>query len=196
MKKGSILLFVLLSCVGCDQVTKYTAKYYLEGKRSFSYVGDTLRLGYAENTGAFLSLGSDLPDIVRTIIFTVLAGVFLLGFAIYLLKNNTITRKAMIAGSLIVAGGVGNLIDRVVNDGAVIDFLNVGIGSLRTGIFNVADMSIMAGIFLFLWATHESEKQRQEEENKEQDMAEGSPPDDPEAASGSTDTEGKPTSTS
>jgi signal peptidase II len=34
----------------------------------------------------------------------------------------------------------------------VIDFLNVGIGSLRTGIFNVADMAIMLGVFLLLFA--------------------------------------------
>ena len=159
MRKGTILLTIVLTCVGCDQVTKYTAKHFLEGQRSHSYLGDMFRLGYAENSGAFLSLGSNLPDTVRTLIFTGLAGVFLVFFAVYLLRNQTINRLAMIAGSLIVAGGIGNLIDRVVNNGAVIDFLNVGIGSLRTGIFNVADMSIMAGIFLFLFATHKAEKE-------------------------------------
>ena len=164
MRKGTILLVVLLTCVGCDQVTKYTAKHYLEGQGMHSYLGDMFRLGYAENNGAFLSLGSNLPDTVRTLIFTVFAGVFLVVFAVYLMRNRTITRLAMIAGSLIVAGGVGNLIDRVLNDGAVIDFLNVGIGSVRTGIFNVADMSIMAGIFMFLFATHQAEKELKEKE--------------------------------
>ena len=159
MRKGTILLTIVLTCVGCDQVTKYTAKHYLEGQRTLSYLGDMFRLGYAENSGAFLSLGANLPDYVRTLIFTGLAGVFLVFFAVYLLRNQMINRLAMIAGSLIVAGGVGNLIDRVVNNGAVIDFLNVGIGSLRTGIFNVADMSIMAGIFMFLFATHKAEKE-------------------------------------
>ena len=159
MRKGTILFIIVLTCVGCDQVTKYTAKHFLEGERSQSYLGDMFRLGYAENSGAFLSLGSNLPDVVRTLIFTGLAGVFLVFFAVYLLRNQTINRFAMIAGSLIVAGGIGNLIDRVVNNGAVIDFLNVGVGSLRTGIFNVADMSIMAGIFLFLFATHKAEKE-------------------------------------
>ncbi len=154
MRKELILILVVMTCVGCDQATKYTARHFLEGERSQSYLGDLFRLGYAENTGAFLSLGSNLPDGVRTLIFTVLAGVFLVGFAVYLLKSATLPRRAIVAGSFIVAGGIGNLIDRVVNDGAVIDFLNVGIGTLRTGIFNVADMAIMAGIILFLFTGH------------------------------------------
>ena len=50
-----------------------------------------------------------------------------------------------VAIALIVGGGVSNLIDRLRYGGYVVDFLNVGIGSLRTGIFNVADMAIMVG---------------------------------------------------
>ncbi|HEX8522706.1 MAG TPA: signal peptidase II, partial [Tepidisphaeraceae bacterium] len=54
--------------------------------------------------------------------------------------------------TLVAAGGVSNLADRIAH-GSVIDFLNVGIGSLRTGIFNLADMAIMAGMaMLLLWA--------------------------------------------
>ena len=53
---------------------------------------------------------------------------------------------------LLVSGAVGNLIDRVRFDGLVIDFLNVGLGPLRTGIFNVADMAIMAGAALVVLA--------------------------------------------
>ena len=174
MRKGPILLLILITCVGCDQATKYTAKYFLEGKRSLSYAGDMLRLGYAENTGAFLSLGSNLPDTIRMLIFTVMAALFLVGFVVYLLRNETITKNAMIAGSLIVAGGVGNLIDRIVNEGAVIDFLNVGIGSLRTGIFNVADMSIMAGIFMFLFATHGMQKEEAAKAEDNENTAEQS----------------------
>ena len=49
------------------------------------------------------------------------------------------------------SGGISNMIDRVLS-GAVIDFMNIGIGNLRTGIFNVADMAIMAGLFLVVIA--------------------------------------------
>ena len=51
---------------------------------------------------------------------------------------------------LFVAGGISNLVDRIAM-GSVIDFLNVGIGPIRTGIFNVADVAILAGIALLLF---------------------------------------------
>ncbi len=50
--------------------------------------------------------------------------------------------------ALLLAGAVGNLIDRLRFDGLVIDFMNLGVGGLRSGIFNVADMAIMAGALL------------------------------------------------
>jgi signal peptidase II len=50
----------------------------------------------------------------------------------------------------IIAGGLGNLIDRLLNNFTVIDFLNFGIGPVRTGILNVADLSVTFGVVLFL----------------------------------------------
>jgi signal peptidase II len=52
--------------------------------------------------------------------------------------------------ALVAGGGISNLIDRLLYNGRVTDFLNVGIGGVRTGIFNVADMAIMAGALLLL----------------------------------------------
>jgi signal peptidase II len=51
--------------------------------------------------------------------------------------------------TLFVAGGLSNWFDRAMT-GRVIDFMNVGIGSLRTGVFNVADVAIMCGAALFV----------------------------------------------
>jgi len=48
------------------------------------------------------------------------------------------------------SGGLGNLLDRIMNDGRVIDFMNLGIGTLRTAIFNVADVCITTGVVLLL----------------------------------------------
>ncbi len=151
MKKITILLPILIACIVFDQITKYTAKHYLEGQGVYSYIGDTFRLGYSENTGSFLGLGSSLPENVRTFLFSGLVAVFLLVFLVYVIKSSDISKTGVIASALIIAGGLSNLIDRLVNNGAVIDFLNLGIGSLRTGIFNVADMAIMLGAFLLLW---------------------------------------------
>lgn len=150
MKKITTLFLVLVACIGLDQSTKYIARYYLEGRGVFSYIGDTFRLGYSENTGAFLGLGSSLPVHVRTFLFSGLVAMFLLAFLVYIIKRSDISRTGVIACALIIGGGLSNLVDRLVNNGAVIDFLNLGIGSLRTGIFNVADMAIMLGALLIL----------------------------------------------
>jgi signal peptidase II len=51
-----------------------------------------------------------------------------------------------VGAALICSGGLGNLIDRLTHGGYVTDFLNVGIGPLRTGIFNVADFALLVGL--------------------------------------------------
>ena len=73
------------------------------------------------------------------------------GILIYVLVGKQLLLWDTVSYALLVSGGIGNLIDRVFRDGLVVDFMNLGIGStLRTGIFNVADMAIMAGIFMLL----------------------------------------------
>ena len=54
---------------------------------------------------------------------------------------------------LIVSGGIGNLFDRVFREGRVIDFMLIEVGSLRTGVFNVADVSITSGVIILLMAS-------------------------------------------
>ena len=51
---------------------------------------------------------------------------------------------------IFLAGGASNLIDRFTHGGYVVDFINLGIGSLRTGIFNVADIAITLGVLILL----------------------------------------------
>lgn len=154
MKLGklSIISLVLLGSVGCDQATKVVARQHLDGRGTLTYLGDTFRLTYAENHGAFLGMGSSLPDWARTLIFTVLVGAVLLGLLVWVLRTSDISTRAVVAASLVIGGGIGNLIDRIAFDGGVTDFMNMGIGSLRTGIFNVADVWIMAGVFLLALA--------------------------------------------
>ncbi len=142
--KALVVLGIVLSTVGCDRVTKRLAVTKLRGRPAHSYLADTVRLQYVENRGAFLSLGADLPARARTGIFVVGTGVLLaaIGLAIVFRRMSTASWTGL---SLIWAGGVSNLIDRVSRGGAI-DFMNVGVGPLRTGIFNVADMAIMAGM--------------------------------------------------
>ena len=156
-----IVFWVTSICVVLDQSTKWIATRHLPPGRVYSYVGDFLRLQYAENTGAFLSLGASLPEPWRHLIFTVIVGFFVVGLMLYLLISRALTERSMFALTLVGGGGVSNLIDRIANDGRVVDFLNVGAGTLRTGIFNVADMAITAGALLLLLESFQSKSSSQ-----------------------------------
>lgn len=148
------LAVVLTSCVGCDRVTKAIATRELaETHRRISYLQDTVVIQFAYNSGAFLGLGGKLPEAWRFWLLVVTNGAFLAVFVGLLVANWQMARAKFLACALILAGGIGNLIDRVTQDGLVSDFLNLGIGPLRTGIFNVADVAITAGfcILCFVW---------------------------------------------
>jgi len=138
-----VLLAVAVATVGCDRVTKHVAETTLAGNTGHSYWGNTLWLGYVENTGGFLSLGAGLPAPLRTIVFTWGTGLVLFVLAAVVLRGRLPPWRA-VGLTLFVAGGISNWFDRAMA-GYVVDFLNIGIGSVRTGVFNVADVAIMAG---------------------------------------------------
>jgi signal peptidase II len=142
------LALVMASTIGCDRVTKHAASTFLAHQPARSFLGDSLRLQYAENTGGFLSLGAALPPELRAVVFTVAVGAVLAGLLVALWRFRGSSWRAL-GVSLFLAGGLSNWLDRAFG-GSVVDFLNVGIGGLRTGIFNVADMAIMAGLALFV----------------------------------------------
>ena len=142
---------ILLGCVGCDQATKSLARDFLQHHAAVSFLGDTVRLQYAENPGAFLSLGASLPHAWGTTLFTVGGSLLVIAVALYAFLTLKAGWLRMVAVSLICAGGIGNIADRVRYGGYVVDFLNVGLGPLRTGIFNVADMALMAGVALLIY---------------------------------------------
>jgi signal peptidase II len=150
VKRSAILFLTVISCVGCDQTTKYTAKELLPPGSVIRLVNDTIRLQYIENSGAFLGLGASLSKETRFLIFTVFVFLALSVLVFYSLRSRTLPWLPALALSLFIGGGTSNLIDRLVYQGAVIDFLNIGIGNLRTGIFNVADVAIVAGAGLLV----------------------------------------------
>jgi|HubBroStandDraft_4_1064222.scaffolds.fasta_scaffold428306_1 signal peptidase II len=141
-------MLLMLGCVGCDQVTKAVARAHLVQAHSLSLLGDTLRLQHEENAGAFLSIGASLPEGLRRALFTAGGALLTLGAMGWALFSPRLKWSGVIGAALISSGGVGNLIDRFTQGGHVTDFLNVGIGGLRTGIFNVADMVLVLGLLL------------------------------------------------
>jgi len=142
---------IALSCVALDQLTKAIAKSYLNLSDTHAFLADTVRFRLAHNTGAFLGLGDSLPESARQMLFTLGVGALLIGVLIYAVLSKAVDRVGLIALALIFSGGASNLGDRIAYGGYVVDFVQMGIGPLRTGVFNVADMAIMAGAFLLLF---------------------------------------------
>lgn len=147
---------LLSCCVGCDQATKYVATKALCGSAPKSFFFDTFRLEYALNPGGFLSLGANIAPGLRFWIFVVLNAV-LLAAAFYVLAARWDMHLAkFVALVLLAAGGIGNLIDRALHGGLVTDFANLGVGPVRTGIFNVADVAITVGVAALVIASRAS----------------------------------------
>lgn len=144
---------LMIGCVGCDQVSKAVVRNQLAPGENHSFLGDTFRMVHVENPGAFLGVGESLSAPIRAALFqgaTSLVVIALLWIAAF----RRSIRPLQVGGlTLLAACGVGNLIDRFLNDGRVTDFLNLGIGALRTGIFNFADIFGMLGFFVLLFAT-------------------------------------------
>ena len=145
-----VVMLTLSCCVGCDQVSKSAARSLLHAGVTESLLSDSLRLQLTQNPGSFLSLGASLPEQLRFSLFTGAVAVILVGLVCAALFARHLSTARFVALALVAGGGVSNLIDRLLYDGRVTDFLNVGIGSLRTGIFNLADMAILAGALLLV----------------------------------------------
>lgn len=151
ISKRLLLIFgLLISCVGCDQTSKSVAKTYLSETEAISLVGGSVRLQMAKNYGAFLSVGDSLPASWRSGLFLGGVGIVLAGLVAYALLFKQVTSLSTSGVALVVGGGLSNLIDRLQYGGYVVDFINVGIGPLRTGVFNLADVAIMAGVLAFV----------------------------------------------
>ncbi len=145
-----LILPLLFISWALDEVTKRLAVHFLGNNEVHSYWNNVFRLELSENNGAFLSLGSDLPPAMRFWLLTVGLGVSLICLLIYTFRSSSISARTVAGLTLICAGGLSNWLDRLLFSGYVIDFMNVGIGGLRSGIFNVADLLIEAGAILVL----------------------------------------------
>jgi signal peptidase II len=115
-----------------------------------SYLGDLLRLQFAQNPGAFLSFGESLTPDLRYYAFVVGVSALVVAMLAWAVGSSRLTLLQRLALAAVSAGGLGNLIDRLRFEGSVTDFLNLGIGPLRTGIFNVADVVLTAGVIVLL----------------------------------------------
>jgi signal peptidase II len=156
LKYKLIVIFILLFLIFVlDQGTKYWAVQSLMGKDPIIYLGGLFQLIYAENPGAFLGLGGGWTRETRFVVFAIVVFFGLGGMLWYLITKENL-KINLYAYTFILAGGFGNLWDRVFHeDGHVIDFMLMEVwGSLRTGVFNVADVFIVTGVLLALFGEY------------------------------------------
>lgn len=148
-----MVLGILVFTIGFDQGSKAIARHTLAGSGVHRVVGNVLILVYTENSGGFLSLGAQWPEPIREAVFIFLSVAILVLLLWYILRAKQLGLAATAALALVAGGGIGNIIDRIFRGGHVTDFLNVGIGSLRTGIFNLADFFVLVGAFLLIFSS-------------------------------------------
>jgi len=145
-----LLALVFAASYGCDRLTKSLAISQLKPTPPSSFLNDSFRLQYTENPGSFLSLGAGLPEGVRGWLLIGALGCFLLGLLAFVAFSGQLRLPAVVGCALILGGGLGNWTDRVLYGNVVVDFMNVGLGPVRSGVFNVADLWIEAGAVLLL----------------------------------------------
>jgi signal peptidase II len=154
--KLQLFLGIIGSVVLLDVVTKYMVEQNLRLYQQVDVIGDYLRLTYIHNPGA--AFGIHVGEHSR-IIFLVLSIVALVALAAMYWATPAGDRIRLAAISLICAGAIGNLIDRIRSEQGVVDFIDVGIGDLRWPVFNVADIAVTTGaIFLALSLWQEEQR--------------------------------------
>ena len=135
-----------------DQFSKFWIRNNIESYNEIELIGSFFTLIRVENTGAFLGMGSELSYIPKLILLIIFPIVVLVAVSIYTYKDKKLDNLSLVGFSLIIGGGVANIFDRVVY-GSVTDFLYINLGFFKTGIFNIADLSVTTGIILILIAS-------------------------------------------
>ena len=151
---------VILVNIAIDQISKFWIRANVEYGSESPIWTDKFILTKVENKGAFLGMGSDLNEVVRIILLLVLP-VIVLGLVFrYILKEKSIDKWSLFGYSCIIGGGIANVFDRIVL-GSVTDFLHIDLGGVfRTGIFNIADVSVTSGLFIIIFASLFSSKKK------------------------------------
>jgi signal peptidase II len=146
--KGRLFMGTVLSIVLVDFITKWMVQQRFHLYQQVQVIGDYLRLTFIYNPGA--AFGIHLGEYSRPI-FLVLSVVALVALTGMYWATPLRDRVRLMSISLICAGAIGNLVDRVRSHRGVVDFLDIGIGDLRWPVFNVADIAVTTGaVFLAL----------------------------------------------
>lgn len=147
--KTVLILLVIFVNIGCDQVSKHIVRDSITPNAAIHLLSNHITVTNVENTGAFLSVGSSLPKMVKNILLTLLPFVAVLFSLLYVFTKQNLPVSMLVAFCFVIGGGIGNVFDRMVY-GSVTDFLHLDFAIFKTGIFNMADLSIIAGFTMIL----------------------------------------------
>lgn len=132
--------------VGIDQLTKWLVTVYVKPQHTINLIsiGDRewLNLTYQENTGAAFSILQD-----KQIFLIILTSIVILGVIIMILTKRVKKPVYIWSFSLIIAGGIGNLIDRIFHN-YVVDFIDFRI--IKFAVFNFADICAVVGTVMLM----------------------------------------------
>ena len=160
MKNKRTLLIVLLVIfnIAIDQISKFWIRANVIAGSKSQIIGDYFTLHNVENEGAFLGLGSDFNPILKIILLNVLPIVVLALVLLHVFRDKNLDKFSLIGFCCIIGGGVANIYDRILYK-SVTDFWHIDLGGVfRTGIFNIADMSVMLGMGLLLLGNFKTKK--------------------------------------
>ena len=155
-RNASIILLVIAN-IAADQISKFWVRATVEKNSSSPIIGEYLTLRNIENDGAFLGMGGDLNPTLKLFVLLLIPAAVLLFVLYYMFKEKHMDKLSLIGFSCVVGGGIANVFDRFVY-GSVTDFLFIDLGFVRTGIFNLADLSVTTGMILILWSSLKQRK--------------------------------------
>ena len=132
-----ILIAVIAAVIGLDQLTKWLTVVNLEEYESFPIWQDVFHFTYVKNTGMAFGMLKD-----HRWVFMVFSTIAIVALIIYLFRFRPESRWMQISMAMIIGGGIGNMIDRVLL-GYVIDFIDVTL--INFAVFNIADSFVCVG---------------------------------------------------
>jgi len=143
-----LILLIITVNIGCDQFSKKIVKRSVLPYETIHVLNDHLTVTRVENSGAFLSAGDSMSKSSKQIFLTLIPVIAMVLGLVYLFLK-PVSGNMLVGLCFVIGGGVGNLFDRILY-GSVTDFLYLKFGIFQTGIFNMADVSIMAGMSVIL----------------------------------------------
>jgi signal peptidase II len=156
----SITLLIIFN-IAVDQISKVIVRANIKSREVIDLIGDKFILTNVENKGAFLGMGSEMNNTLRIIFLLILPTLVLSYLIYYITVNKTLDKLSIIALSCIAGGGIANVFDRIAF-GKVTDFFFIDLGGVfKTGIFNVADMSVSFGMIVLIYTWFLTSKKKQ-----------------------------------